>query len=56
MVGLAKAVLVALGKEDRTKKPAEALAKVEASGAFGTGKRAARDAIKAMINATPAGV
>jgi hypothetical protein len=34
VVGLAKTVLLALGKEDRTKKLIEALAKLEASGVF----------------------
>ena len=55
VVGLAKAVLLALGKEDRTKKLIEALAKVEASGVFGTSSHEARDALKAIINGTPVG-
>lgn len=56
VVGLAKAVLLALGKEDRTKKLIEALAKVEASGVFGTSSHEARDALKAIIAGTAAGV
>lgn len=56
VVGLAKAVLLALGKEDRTKKMIEALAKVEASGVFGTKSREARDALNSIINGTPVGV
>jgi hypothetical protein len=56
VVGLAKAVLLALGKEDRTKKLIEALAKVEASGVFGTKSREARDALNSIINGTPVGV
>lgn len=55
VVGLAKAVLLALGKEDRAKKLIEALAKVEASGVFGTSNREARDALKEIITGTPVG-
>jgi hypothetical protein len=54
VVGLAKAVVLALGKEDRAKKLIEALAKVEASGVFGTKSREAREALKAIVEGTPA--
>jgi hypothetical protein len=54
-VGLAKAVMLALGKEDRAEKMIEALAKVEASGVFGTSSHEARDALKEIINGTPVG-
>ncbi len=54
VVGLAKAVLLALGKEDRMKKLIEAMSRAEATGLIPGSGREARDAHKAIIAATPA--
>lgn len=53
IVGLHKAALLALGKEDRSKKLIEALAKAEGSGLFPGAGREARDALNSIIKATP---